>query len=138
MCFSILGAEWLREACSPGSVFGQIPTLLSFTRSSTPRRPHPPPLFPALLQDIARFLLVRGDYSWLGYVRAEVSLDCSSTHAHACMLAPLSVFVRGWCWHRQAFVVNPQLFFRVPRATSLVVTPKDSESLRHPLCYEYY
>ena len=59
-------AEWLREACSPDSVFGKIPTLLSFTRSSTPRRPHPPPLFPALLQDIARFLLVRGDYSWMG------------------------------------------------------------------------
>ena len=59
--------EWLREACAPGSVHGTIPTLLSFTASSTPRRPHPAPAFPALLQDIARFLLVRGPFSWLGY-----------------------------------------------------------------------
>lgn len=60
-------AVWLREACSPESVFSKIPTMLSFTRPSTPRRPHPAPLFPALKQDIARFMLVRGPYSWLGY-----------------------------------------------------------------------
>ena len=60
-------AAWLREACDPNSVHGSIPTLLSFTAPSTPRRPHPAPAFPALLQDIARFLLVRGPYSWLGY-----------------------------------------------------------------------
>ena len=66
-------ADWLREACSPGSVFGEIPTMLSFTRPSTPRRPHPAPAFPALLQDIARFLLVRGEYSWLGCVHKIMS-----------------------------------------------------------------
>lgn len=60
-------AAWLREACSPDSVFGKIPTLLSFTRSSTPRRPHGGDPFPELLQDVARFLLVRGEYSWIGY-----------------------------------------------------------------------
>lgn len=60
-------ALWLQEACDPSGVFGKIPTLLSFTRPSTPRRPHPAPLFPALLQDIARFMLVRGPYSWMGY-----------------------------------------------------------------------
>jgi len=60
-------AEWLREACSPSSVFNQIPTMLSFTGASTPRRPHPAPFFPALLQDIARFMLVRGAFSWMGY-----------------------------------------------------------------------
>jgi hypothetical protein len=59
-------AAWLREACDPSSVFGKIPTMLSFTRPSTPRRPHPAPHFPALLQDIARFMLVRGEYSWMG------------------------------------------------------------------------
>jgi hypothetical protein len=60
-------AEWLREACDSSSVHGNIPTMLSFTASSTPRRPHPDPAFPALIQDIARFLLVRGPFSWLGY-----------------------------------------------------------------------
>eukprot|EP00935_MAST-01C_sp_MAST-1C-sp1_P002224 g2224.t1 len=60
-------AEWLREACSPDSVFGRIPTLLSFTASSTPRRPHGGDPFPALKQDVARFLLVRNNYSWMGY-----------------------------------------------------------------------
>jgi hypothetical protein len=60
-------AAWLQEACSEDSVFSRIPTLLSFTDSATPRRPHSGDPFPALLQDVARFLLVRGEYSWIGY-----------------------------------------------------------------------
>jgi hypothetical protein len=43
-------AAWLREACSADSVFGSIPTLLSFTDSNTPRRPHSGGPFPALEQ----------------------------------------------------------------------------------------
>ena len=60
-------AEWLRQACSSDSIFGDIPTLLSFTDASTPRHHHSGDPFPALKQDIARFMLVRGKYSWLGY-----------------------------------------------------------------------
>ena len=60
-------ASWLREACSPESVFHSIPTMLAFTDAATPRHKHPPPAFPAIQQDVARFLLVRGAYSWMGY-----------------------------------------------------------------------
>jgi len=60
-------AAWLREACSVDSVFSKIPTMLGFTDASTPRHPHSGAAFPAILQDIARFLLVRGPYSWMGY-----------------------------------------------------------------------
>merc|ERR1712166_477233 len=60
-------AAWLREACDDNSVFGKIPTMLSFTDANTPRRPHGGDPFPALLQDVARFLLVRNEYSWMGY-----------------------------------------------------------------------
>ena len=43
--------------------------MLSFTGAKTPRHNshRPGPSFPALQQDVARFLLVRGAYSWMGY-----------------------------------------------------------------------
>ena len=49
-------APWLREACSSGSVFGEIPTMVSFTAAKTPRHNthRPGPAFPALEQDVAR------------------------------------------------------------------------------------
>merc|ERR1712046_200335 len=60
-------AAWLRVACNSSSVFHKIPTLLAFTNASTYRHRHGGNPFPALLQDVARFLLVRGEYAWLGY-----------------------------------------------------------------------
>lgn len=55
-------ATWLREACAPSSVFQDIPTMLGL---AAPYGGGPP--FFSLSQDVARFLLVRGNYSWLGY-----------------------------------------------------------------------
>ena len=60
-------ASWLRMACDASSVHGVIPTMLSFTDAATVRHPHAGNPFPALEQDVARFLLVRGNYSWMGY-----------------------------------------------------------------------
>ena len=56
-------APFLRAHCGPASPSQTGPMLLQFTRIN---HTHPWPLpFPE--QDLAMFLLVRGDYGWLGY-----------------------------------------------------------------------
>jgi len=57
---------WLRSACSPASAFHRIPTLLTFSSQTPPYSGGGPP-FSALTQGIARFLLVRGAYGFMGY-----------------------------------------------------------------------
>lgn len=56
-------AAWLRSACSPESELPKLAMLFGFTRI-THHQPFP---LPAFEQDLATFLLSRGDYAWLGY-----------------------------------------------------------------------
>ena len=59
-------APFLRAHCGAGSPSQAGPLLLQFSRQN---HTHPWPLpYPA--QDLATFLLVRGEYSWLGYAWA--------------------------------------------------------------------
>ena len=53
-------AAWLRESCEPGSPASSQPLLFRFTDETTRPLPYPE-------QDVAMFLLVRGDFAWIGY-----------------------------------------------------------------------
>lgn len=53
---------FFRDVCSRGTFLNQ-PAFLRFTE--TPNRTFSP--LPYLMQDLATFLLLRGDYAWIGY-----------------------------------------------------------------------
>ena len=55
-------ADFIRTACDETSVFHKIPTFMAFNHTLTT-----PMEFPTLYSDVTRFLLVRGEWSWLGY-----------------------------------------------------------------------
>jgi hypothetical protein len=58
--------EFLRTACDPSSVFSKIPTFLAFNGSAH-RGAAAYNRWSSLYSDVARFLLVRGPFSWLGF-----------------------------------------------------------------------
>jgi len=94
-------AAWLRVACDGESVIPRIPFLLSFTRNDNNKQfPLPSPT-----QDIATFLLVRGEYAWMGYGwlgcidkyerPPELELDVGEP-AGRCKESSPGVFTRQW------------------------------------------
>jgi hypothetical protein len=56
-------AAFLRTACDPSSVFSKIPTMLAFNGTIEDSQYRGQTLY----SDIARFLLVRGPFSWIGF-----------------------------------------------------------------------
>ena len=62
-------AEFLRKACKPNSTIASSALMYGFTQvSESPHKPFlPNGSLPAFEQDLATFLLVRGQYAWLGY-----------------------------------------------------------------------
>jgi hypothetical protein len=63
--------SWMRKYCNRGSPFLQMALMMGF---SAPPHTSWPVVLPYPEQDIASFLLVRGEFAWLGYGY----LGCSS------------------------------------------------------------
>ena len=54
-------AKYFRQACAPDSVVARSATFFSFSGARSP------PSLPSPIEDIAAFLLIRGEFAWIGY-----------------------------------------------------------------------
>lgn len=72
-------AAFFAAACGPSGAFLGVPLQLLFTEA--PGRVFDP--LPAFAQDLATFLLIRGDHAWLGYSEADYA-----ARAHAARPQP--------------------------------------------------
>eukprot|EP01052_Picozoa_sp_SAG31_P012823 SAG31_NODE_758_length_12292_cov_14.175511_9_plen_205_part_00 len=58
---------WLRKACVPAAPLGKLALFFGLTRQAHRTLVNASGQLPALVQDLATFLLVRGRYAWLGH-----------------------------------------------------------------------
>ena len=58
---------WLRKACTPAAPFAKLPLFFGLTRQAHHTLVNASGELPALMQDLATFLLVRGRYAWIGH-----------------------------------------------------------------------
>lgn len=108
---------FLRDNCRANGTVAHLATMFGFTQvTEAPHKPFlPNGSLPAFEQDLATFLLTRGEYAWLGYGwlgcgdarggcssglyqrPAELELDYGIPMSHCVETAPDSgVFTREW------------------------------------------
>ena len=58
---------WLRAACTPAAPLAKQALFFGLTRQEHRTLVNASGQLPALMQDLASFLLVRGEYAWLGH-----------------------------------------------------------------------
>ena len=58
---------FFRSACTPEAPIGKLALMLGLTRQAHRTLVNASGQLPALLQDLAAFLLIRGPYAWLGH-----------------------------------------------------------------------